>query len=100
MHDDSQNDCTWTVILYQSMSGDSEIGCSTYQMVGGTLTSTNGGIFYTTNTESEFVISDVEIISADDSEFSSAAQATQIRGDGAAQAQTAPTAHSQPSVRK
>lgn len=69
MHDDSQNDCTWTVILYQSMSGDSEIGCSTYQMVGGTLTSTNGGIFYTTNTESEFVISDVEIISADDSEF-------------------------------
>ncbi|MBQ6539891.1 MAG: hypothetical protein IJL71_02575 [Oscillospiraceae bacterium] len=69
MHDDSQNDCTWTVILYQSMSGDSEVGCSTYQMTGGTLTSTNGGIFYTTNTESEFIISDVEIIGSEDCEF-------------------------------
>ncbi len=26
MSDDEQNDCTWNVILYQSMSGDSEVG--------------------------------------------------------------------------
>ena len=26
MSDDDQNDCTWNVILYQSMSGDSEVG--------------------------------------------------------------------------
>ena len=69
MHDDSQNDCTWTVILYQSMSGDSEVGCSTFEMQGGTLTSENGGLFYTTNTESHFYISDVDISAADDSEF-------------------------------
>ena len=69
MPDLSQNDCTWTVILYQSMSGDSEIGNSTFRMEGGTLTSKNGGLFYTTNTESTFYLSDVEIISTDDCEF-------------------------------
>lgn len=26
MSDNEQNDCTWNVILYQSMSGDSEVG--------------------------------------------------------------------------
>ena len=50
MSDDDQNDTTWTVILYQSMSGDSEVGNSTFQMDGGTITSKNGGLFYTTNT--------------------------------------------------
>lgn len=69
MSDLSQNDYTWTVILYQSMSGDSEIGNSTFRMDGGTLTSENGGLFYTTNTESTFYLSDVEIISAEDCEF-------------------------------
>ena len=43
MSDDDQNDTTWTVILYQSMSGDSEVGNSTFQMDGGTITSKNGG---------------------------------------------------------
>ncbi len=69
MPDLSQNDCTWTVILYQSMSGDSEIGNSTFTMNGGSLTSKNGGIFYTTNTESTFYISDVDITSSADCEF-------------------------------
>ena len=69
MSDDSQNDCTWNVILYQSMSGDSEEGNSTFEMYGGTLTAENGGMFYTTNTESTFVLSDVDITYAEDSEF-------------------------------
>ncbi len=38
MQDLSQNDCTWNVILYQSMSGDSEVGNSTFSMTGGSLT--------------------------------------------------------------
>lgn len=54
MPENEQNDCTWTVILYQSMSGDSEVGNSTFNMTGGSLTSKNGGLFYTTNTESTF----------------------------------------------
>ncbi|MCD8132416.1 MAG: hypothetical protein LUE19_00985 [Clostridiales bacterium] len=69
MPDDSQNDCTWNVILYQSMSGDSEVGNSVFEMVGGSLTAENGGMFYTTNTESTFTLSGVDITYADDSEF-------------------------------
>ncbi|MCD7863740.1 MAG: hypothetical protein LUG61_09615 [Lachnospiraceae bacterium] len=69
MSDLSQNDTTWTVIVYQSMSGDSEVGTSTMQIIGGTLTSENGGIFYTTNTESEIYISGVDITASDDCEF-------------------------------
>lgn len=69
MSDLDQNDCTWNVILYQSMSGDSEVGNSTFEMVGGTLTAENGGMFYTTNTESTFILFGVEITCAQDSEF-------------------------------
>ncbi len=69
MSDDEQNDCTWNVILYQSMSGDSEVGNSTFEMDGGTLTAKNGGMFYTTNTESTFVLSNVDINYADDNAF-------------------------------
>lgn len=69
MSDDDQNDTTWTVILYQSMSGDSEVGNSTFQMDGGTITSKNGGLFYTTNTECTITLKDVDITYNDDSEF-------------------------------
>ena len=69
MSDDDQNDTTWTVILYQSMSGDSEVGNSTFQMDGGTIISKNGGLFYTTNTECTIALKDVDITYNDDSEF-------------------------------
>lgn len=69
MSDNEQNDCTWNVILYQSMSGDSELGNSTFEMDGGSLTAKNGGMFYTTNTESTFVLSDVDITYAEDNDF-------------------------------
>lgn len=69
MSDLSQNDSTWTVILYQSMSGDSEVGNSTFQMDGGTLTSQNGGVFYTTNTESDITLNTVDITYNNDNEY-------------------------------
>lgn len=69
MSDDNRNDCTWNVILYQSMSGDSQIGNSTFEMNGGTLTGKNGGMFYTTNTESTITLSDVEISYPEDCEY-------------------------------
>ena len=69
MKDDSQNDCTWNVILYQSLSGDSEVGNSTFEMDGGTLTAKNGGMFYTTNTESTIRLSNVNITYAKDNDF-------------------------------
>ena len=60
MADNEQNDCTWTAIIYQSMSGDSEVGNSTFQMTGGTLTSGNGGLLYTTNTECTLTLQAVD----------------------------------------
>ena len=67
--DENQNDCTWNVILYQSMSGDSEVGNSTFSMTGGTLTAGNGGMFYTTNTESTFILENVDITYAEENDF-------------------------------
>ncbi len=69
MADLAQNDNTWTVILYQSMSGDSQVGEGKFEMIGGSLTSQNGGLFYTTNTESEFILSGVTITATDGSEY-------------------------------
>ena len=69
MSDDDQNDCTWGVIVYQSMSGDSEVGNSTFQMTGGKLSTGNGGLLYTTNTECTLILDSVDITYAPDSEF-------------------------------
>ena len=69
MPENEQNDCTWNVILYQSMSGDSEEGNSTFDMEGGSLTAKNGGMFYTTNTESTFILNHVDINYAEDNAF-------------------------------
>ena len=84
MKDDSQNDTTWTVIVYQSMSGDSEIGCGKFAMKDGKLLSNNGGLFYTTNTESEFYLENVEIAAAEDSEFFLQVTGNNKRGWGTA----------------
>lgn len=67
--ENEQNDCNWTVILYQSMSGDSEVGNSDFSMTGGSLTSENGGMFYTTNTESTFYLSGVDLNYSDSNDF-------------------------------
>lgn len=65
MPDQEQNNgLTWSVIVYQSMSGYSEVGEGTFEMVGGSLNSKNGGLFYTTNTESKFYLNDVDITQA------------------------------------
>jgi hypothetical protein len=69
MADDNQNDNTWSVILYQSMSGDSEVGNSSFYMIGGSLNSKNGGLFYSTNTSSDFYLNNVSITQAADSEY-------------------------------
>lgn len=67
--DNEQNDVLWNVIVYQSMSGDAQDGNGTFEMVGGTLTANAGGMFYTTNTQSTFILNDVDITYAEDSDF-------------------------------
>lgn len=69
IQENEQNDCDWTVILYQSMSGDSEVGNAVFNMTGGSLTSENGGLFYTTNTESTFNLKNVNITPSSNNEF-------------------------------
>jgi len=69
IQENEQNDCDWTVILYQSMSGDSEVGNAVLNMTGGSLTSENGGLFYTTNTESTFYLNNVNITPSSNNEF-------------------------------
>ena len=69
MTEDERNDCIWNVILHQSMSGDSEVGNSTFEMNGGTLSAKEGGLFYTTNTESTITLDNVDIQQDGDSDF-------------------------------
>lgn len=69
MPDQEQNDNTWNVIVYQSMSGDSEVGNGTFEMVGGSLTAKNGGMFYTTNTESTITLQGVDITPSEGNPF-------------------------------
>lgn len=69
MPDNDQNDCKWSVILYQSVSGDAEIGSGSFEMSGGSLTSMAGGLFYTTNTSSSFTLRSVEIKTAGTPDF-------------------------------
>lgn len=49
------------VMLYQSFSGDSEIGESSFIMNGGSIRSYEGAVFYTTNTRAEFIVKHVTI---------------------------------------
>jgi hypothetical protein len=53
------------VMLYQSMSGDAELGTSSFTMKGGTLVSKNGDMFYVTNTDSVITLSDIDLTLAD-----------------------------------
>jgi len=50
-----------TVMIYQSMSGDSQTGQGTFSMTGGSLTSKNGDVFYVTNTSASISLSGVSI---------------------------------------
>jgi len=49
------------VMLYQSMSGDSGVGTSYFNMTGGILTSTEGALFFITNTDSQINLKGVTL---------------------------------------
>ena len=57
----SSDENVHNVMIYQSMSGDAEVGTSSLTMTGGILTSANGDLFYVTNTHCILKLSDVEI---------------------------------------
>ena len=55
------------VMIYQSMSGDAEVGTSNFSMTGGSLTGKNGDLFYITNTHSTITLSGVTLNNEDNS---------------------------------
>ena len=52
-------------MIYQSMSGDADSGTSSFNVMGGTLTSKSGHIFHVTNTNAIINLSDVKIVNED-----------------------------------
>ena len=61
----SSDENVHNVMIYQSMSGDAEVGSSTFSMKGGSLTSDNGDMFYVTNTHAVITLSGVSITNKD-----------------------------------
>ena len=55
------------VMIYQSMSGDADVGTSTFSMTGGSLTGKSGDLFYITNTHSIITLSGVTLSNEDTS---------------------------------
>ncbi len=53
------------VMIYQSMSGDAEVGEATFNMSGGSLTSNNGDMIYVTNTDATITLDNVTLVNKD-----------------------------------
>ena len=61
----SSDENVHNVMIYQSMSGDADVGTSEFDMTGGSLTGNNGDMFYITNTHSIINLSNVDITNKD-----------------------------------
>ena len=53
------------VMIYQSMSGDADVGTSTFSMTGSSFTGRNGDLFYVTNTHCVLTLSGVTLRNED-----------------------------------
>lgn len=78
-NDDSEN--IHCIMIYQSMSGDADVGEAYFEAKGGEITSLAGDMFYVTNTSCDINISDVKFNMAD-GVFLRAAGNTSSRGWG------------------
>ncbi len=65
----SSDENVHNVMIYQSMSGDADVGTSIFSMTGGSLTSNNGDLFYITNTACEIDLSGVQLINHDSDSY-------------------------------
>lgn len=61
----SSDENVHNVMIYQSMSGDAEVGTSSFTMTGGSLTSNNGDMFYITNTNCTLSLTGVKLTNKD-----------------------------------
>lgn len=62
-NDDSEN--IQCIMIYQSMSGDADVGAAYFEANGGEITSLAGDMFYVTNTSCEIKLSGVKFNMAD-----------------------------------
>ena len=58
----SSSENVHSVMVYQSMSGDAEVGEATFNMTNGTLTSNNGDVIFVTNTDATITLTNVTIV--------------------------------------
>ena len=61
----SSDENVHNVMIYQSMSGDADVGTSVFSMTGGSLTSNSGDMFYITNTHCLLTLSGVSLTNYD-----------------------------------
>lgn len=61
----SSDENVHNVMIYQSMSGDADVGTANFSMTGGKLTGNNGDLFYITNTHCILNLSDVDLVNKD-----------------------------------
>lgn len=65
----SSDENVHNVMIYQSMSGDADVGTSSFSMTGGALVSNNGDLFYVTNTSCTMYLCDVEITNREEAGY-------------------------------
>ncbi len=61
----SSDENVHNVMIYQSMSGDADVGTSTFSMTSGSLTAKNGDMIYVTNTHCVLILSGVTLKNED-----------------------------------
>lgn len=61
----SSSENVHNVMIYQSMSGDADVGTSVFSMTGGSLVGSSGDMFYITNTHCLLTLSSVNIVNND-----------------------------------
>ena len=61
----SSSENVHNVMIYQSMSGDADVGTSSLSITGGSLTGESGDMFYITNTHAVVTLSGVKITNND-----------------------------------
>ncbi len=61
----SSDENVHNVMIYQSMSGDADVGTSVFSMTGGSLVGNSGDMFYITNTHCLLTLSGVSIVNND-----------------------------------
>ena len=54
------------IMIYQSMSGDADVGEATFSAEGGSITAKTGDMFYITNTDCEITLKDIAFTLAND----------------------------------